>query len=165
MLVISPGNAKGAHVANALRVDAGIGVSKLYAKRALQDATGLTKAAFRQAFTKLGCLIKYLNTSGNCRAFVRWTTGAGRGLNVHDYMYFAEYGICARGIRDFVTSVGVPFFSFDACEDYRGVYGNAVALVDTKAESLTNCEIAMTTDPESEQESIYASLFKVMGSD
>ena len=39
------------------------------------------------------------------------------------------------------------------------------ALVDTKDKSLTNCEIALTTDPESEQESLYASLFKVMGSD
>ena len=47
---------------------------------------------------------------------------------------------------------------------YRGVFGNAVALVDTKPESLTNCEIAMTTDPESEQESLYESLFKVMRS-
>ena len=46
----------------------------------------------------------------------------------------------------------------------RGTYGNAVALVDTKPESLTNCEIAMTTDPESEEESLYESLFKVMRS-
>ena len=45
------------------------------------------------------------------------------------------------------------------------VYGNAVALVDTKPESLTNCEIAMSTDPVSEQESLYEMLFKVMGSD
>jgi len=44
------------------------------------------------------------------------------------------------------------------------VFGNGVALVDTKPESLTNCEIAMTTDPESEQESLYESLFKVMRS-
>ena len=45
-----PGNAKGAHVANALRVDAGIGISKIYAKRALRDATGHAKS-FREAFT------------------------------------------------------------------------------------------------------------------
>ena len=38
-----PSNAKGAHVASALRVDAGIGVSKAYATRVLGDATGLTK--------------------------------------------------------------------------------------------------------------------------
>ena len=84
-------------------------------------------------------------------------------------MYFTEYGICAKGISDFVASVGVPFFSFDACHAkhlyYRGVYDNAVALIDTEAESLTNYEIALTTDPESKQEGLYASLFKVMGSD
>ena len=45
-------DAKGTHVANALRVDAGIGVSKIYAKRALQDATDHVKA-FREAFTKI----------------------------------------------------------------------------------------------------------------
>ena len=42
-------DAKGAHVANALRVDAGIGVSKIYTKSALRDATGHAKA-FREAF-------------------------------------------------------------------------------------------------------------------
>ena len=35
-----PADAKGAHVANALRVDAGIGVSIVYAKRVLGNATG-----------------------------------------------------------------------------------------------------------------------------
>ena len=127
------------------------------------------KAAFRQAFTQLGSFIDYMNSEGNASAFVRWTTGAGRVRVNNNIRYFAEYAICAKGIRDFVASVGVPFFSFDACHAkhlfYRGVFGNAVALVDTKPESLTNCEIAMTTDPESEQESLYASLFKVMGSD
>ena len=49
-----PADAKGAHVVNALTVDAGIEVSKVYAKRVLGDATGLTKAAFREEFTKLG---------------------------------------------------------------------------------------------------------------
>ena len=52
---------KGAHVANALRVDAGIGVSKIYTKRALRDATGHARA-FREAFTKIDCLINYLST-------------------------------------------------------------------------------------------------------
>ena len=56
-----PGNAKGAHVANALRVDASIEVSKAYAKRALRDAAGHAKA-FREAFTKIDCLINYLST-------------------------------------------------------------------------------------------------------
>ena len=54
-------DAKGAHVVNALRVDAGIGVSKIYTKRALRDATGHAKA-FRGAFTKIDCLINYLST-------------------------------------------------------------------------------------------------------
>ena len=54
-------DAKGAHVANALRVDAGIGISKIYAKRALRDATGHAKA-FREAFAKIYCLINYLTT-------------------------------------------------------------------------------------------------------
>ena len=68
------GNAKGAHVANALTVDAGIEVSKVYAKRVLGDATGLTKAAFREEFTKLGSFIDYMNSKGKCmRFFVRWT--------------------------------------------------------------------------------------------
>ena len=57
-----PGNTKGAHVANALSVDAGIRVSKVYAKRVLGDATGLTKSAFRKAFTELPCLIDCLNS-------------------------------------------------------------------------------------------------------
>ena len=46
---------------NALTVDAGIEVSKAYAKRALRDATGHAKA-FREAFTKIDCLINYLST-------------------------------------------------------------------------------------------------------
>ena len=45
-------DAKGAHIANALRVDAGIGISKIYAKRALRDAIGHVKS-FREAFTKI----------------------------------------------------------------------------------------------------------------
>ena len=165
-----PRDTRGAHVANALSVDASIRVSKVYAKRVLGDATGLTKSAFRKAFTELPCLIDYLNSEGKCRAFVRWTDGTGRGLNVvnDNIRYFAEYGICAKGIRDFVASVGVPFFSFDACHAKHiggGGYSNAVSLVDTKAKSLTNYEIALTTDPESEQESLYASLFKEMERD
>ena len=46
---------------NALRVDAGIGISKIYAKRALRDATGHAKA-FREAFTKIDCKINYMTT-------------------------------------------------------------------------------------------------------
>ena len=55
------GDTKGAHVANALRVDTGITISKIYAKRAMRDATGHAKA-FREAFTKIDCLINYLST-------------------------------------------------------------------------------------------------------
>jgi hypothetical protein len=58
-------DAKGEHIVNALTVDAGIEVSKVYAKRVLGDATGLTKAAFREEFTKLGCFIDYMNSEGN----------------------------------------------------------------------------------------------------
>ena len=46
---------------NALTVDAGIEVSKAYAKRALRDATGHAKS-FREAFTKIDCMIYYMTT-------------------------------------------------------------------------------------------------------
>ena len=78
--------------------------------------------------------------------------------------YFGGYEICATGIRNFVAKVGIPFYSFDACFSkhlfYKGVYGNLVALVDTKADSLTNVPVALTTE-ESELESLYSGLFKV----
>ena len=56
-----PDDAKGAHVANALRVNTNIRISKIYTKRARRDATGYAKA-FREAFTKIDCLINYLST-------------------------------------------------------------------------------------------------------
>ena len=65
-----PSDAKGAHVVNALSVDAGIRVSKVYAKRVLGDATGLTKSAFRKAFTELPCLIDYL-TKANAAIYLQ----------------------------------------------------------------------------------------------
>ena len=40
------------------------------------------------------------------------------------------------------------------------MYGNLVGLVDTKAGSLTNVPVALTTE-ESELESLYSGLFKV----
>ena len=138
---VDENDSKGAHVVNALTVDDGIEVSKVYAKRVLGDATGLTKAAFREEFTKLGSLIDYMNTTGKCSAFVRWTDGAGRGLNnVNDNIrYFAEYGICAKGIRDFVASVGVPFFSFDACHAKHLYYRGAPRRHETRvADELRN---------------------------
>ena len=69
------------------------------------------------------------------------------------------------GVRNFVAAVGIPFCSFDACFSkhlyYKpGVYGNFVVLVDTKADSLTNVAVALTTE-ESELESLYSGLFKV----
>ena len=80
--------------------------------------------------------------------------------------YFRGYEICATGIRNFVARVGIPFYSFDACFSkhlyYTGVYRNLVALVDTKAASLTNVPVALTTE-ESELESLYSGLFKVSG--
>ena len=92
---------------------------------------------------------------------LRWRTNAGNGNK-----YFRGYEICATGIRNFVARVGIPFYSFDACFSkhlyYTGVYGNLVALVDTKAASLTNVPVALTTE-ESELESLYSGLFKVSG--
>jgi len=79
--------------------------------------------------------------------------------------YFGGYETCATGIRNFVAAVGIPFYSFDACFSknlyYKGVYGNLVALVDTKAASLTNVPVALTTEL-SELESSYSGLFKVI---
>ena len=59
---------------NALRVDAGIGISKIYAKRALRDATGHAKA-FREAFTKIACLINYLSTIPQIPVSITEVTG------------------------------------------------------------------------------------------
>ena len=41
-------DAKGAHVANALRVDAGIGISKIYAKRALREMQQVMRRPFKK---------------------------------------------------------------------------------------------------------------------
>tara|TARA_B100000519_G_scaffold14685_1_gene10871 strand:- start:55 stop:243 length:189 start_codon:yes stop_codon:yes gene_type:complete len=41
-----PGNTKGATVSNYLKVNTSIRVCKIYAKRVMRDATGLTKGAF-----------------------------------------------------------------------------------------------------------------------
>jgi len=57
-----------------------------------------------------------------------------------------------------VAKAGVPYLSFDACHSYhlryRGVYGNVVALADTKETSLTNCAFALSTD-DSEYGGLY----------
>ena len=75
-----------------------------------------------------------------------------------DIKYFSRYALCARGLRDFLAKAGVPYFSFDACHSYhpyyRGMYGNVVALADTKRETLTNCAFALSTD-DSEYGGLY----------
>ena len=86
------GNAKGAHVANALRVDAGIGVSKIYTKRALRDATGHAKA-FREAFTKIDCLINYLSTIPQIPVSITEVTGP----NEEDARYHVNLEKCTCG--------------------------------------------------------------------
>ena len=57
-----------------------------------------------------------------------------------------------------MAKAGVPYLSFDACHSYhlryRGVYGNVVALADTKETSLTNCAFALSTD-DSEYGGLY----------
>ena len=88
------GNAKGAHVANALRVDAGIGVSKIYTKRALRDATGHAKA-FREAFTKIDCLINYLSTIPHPADEVSITEVTGP--NEEDARYHVNLEKCTCG--------------------------------------------------------------------
>ena len=85
-------DAKGAHVANALRVDAGIGVSKIYTKRALRDATGHAKA-FREAFTKIDCLINYLSTIPQIPVSITEVTGP----NEEDARYHVNLEKCTCG--------------------------------------------------------------------
>jgi len=135
------------------------------AKVVLNKRNGITKKEYRNSFKELDYLKNYLNTEGNARMDIRWRTDArGLGLPRNGNKYFGGYEICAAGIRNFVAAVGIPFYSFDACFSkhlyYKGVYGNLVLLVDTKADSLTNVPVALTTE-ESEMESLYSSLFKV----
>ena len=96
-------DAKGAHVANALRVDAGIGVSKIYTKRALRDATGHAKA-FREAFTKIDCLINYLSTIPHPADEVSITEVTGP--NEEDAWYHVNLEKCTRGCT-YWQSIGI----------------------------------------------------------
>jgi hypothetical protein len=136
------------------------------AKVVLNKRNGITKKEYRNSFKELEYLKIYLNTEGNAKMVIRWRTDArGLGLPQNGNKYFGGYEICAIGIRNFVAAVGIPFCSFDACFSkhlyYKpGVYGNFVVLVDTKADSLTNVAVALTTE-ESELESLYSGLFKV----
>ena len=93
--------AKGAHVVNALRVDAGIGVSKIYTKRALRDATGHAKA-FREAFTKIDCLINYLSTIPQIPVSITEVTGP----NEEDAWYHVNLEKCTRGCT-YWQSIGI----------------------------------------------------------
>ena len=96
-------DAKGAHVANALRVDAGIEVSKIYTKRALRDATGHAKA-FREAFTKIDCLINYLSTIPHPADEVSITEVMGP--NEEDARYHVNLEKCTRGCT-YWQSIGI----------------------------------------------------------
>ena len=96
-------DAKGAHVANALRVDAGIGVSKIYTKRALRDATGHAKA-FREALTKIDCLINYLSTIPHPADEVSITEVLGP--NEKDARYHVNLEKCTRGCT-YWQSIGI----------------------------------------------------------
>ena len=64
-----------------------------------------------------------------------------------------------------MAKAGVPYLSFDASHSYhlcyRGVYGNVVALADTKETSLTNCAFALSTD-DSENAGLYIALFDII---
>ena len=92
---------KGAHVANALTVDAGIGVSKIYTKSALRDATGHAKA-FREAFTKIDCLINYLSTIPQIPVSITEVTGP----NEEDARYHVNLEKCTCGCT-YWKSIGI----------------------------------------------------------
>ena len=94
-------DAKGAHVANALRVDAGIGVSKIYTKGALRDATGHAKA-FREAFTKIDCLINYLSTIPQIPVSITEVMGP----NEEDARYHVNLEKCTCGCT-YWQSIGI----------------------------------------------------------
>ena len=133
------------------------------AKEVLNKRNGNTKEAYRNSMKAVDYYKNFFNKAGSgAKMGVKWRDGApAHGLPQNGNKYFDGYQICATGLRNFVAKVGIPFFSFDACFSkhtyYKGVYGNLVALVDTKAGKLTNVPFALTTD-ESEQESLYSGL-------
>ena len=165
---------RGKEVMASLQVNSMCKVSSVHSKRAWNDGSAANKEAFRGSFRRIDHLITHLNTQGNCAATVSWSNAEAEmrrlpvnqrdGVN-NDIKYFDRYALCAKGLRDFLAKAGVPYFSFDACHSYhpfyRGVYGNVVALVDTKEESLTNCAFALSTD-NSEQGFLYKALFDVI---
>ncbi|CAL6339200.1 unnamed protein product [Bathycoccus prasinos] len=135
------------------------------ARVVLNKRNGNSKGAYRNSMKAVGYHKNFFNEEDNAKMDVRWRVGAPvHGLPRNGNKYFGGYQICATGIRNFVAAVGIPFLSFDACFSkylyYKGVYGNLVALVDTKADTLTNVPLSLTTD-ELEQESSYNGLFHV----
>jgi len=133
------------------------------AKEVLNKRNGNTKEAYRNSMKAVDYYKNFFNKAGSgAKMGVKWRDGApAHGLPQNGNKYFDGYQICATGLRNFVAKVGIPFFSFDACFSkhtyYKGVYGNLVALVDTKTGKLTNVPFTLTTD-ESEQESLYIGL-------
>jgi hypothetical protein len=156
----------GKQVAKTLAEKEQMPVRPKQAKEVLNKRNGNTKEAYRNSMKEVGYYKNFLNKEGSgAKMDVRWRDGApAHGLPRNGNKYFDGYQLCATGLRNFVAKVGIPFFSFDACFSkhtyYKGVYGNFVALVDTKAESLTNVPVALTTD-ESEQESLYNGLLNI----
>jgi len=168
---------RGREVMSSIQVNSKVKASSVHSKRAWKEGNGANPKVFRESFTRLGHLINWLRLRGNCAATVFWSDAEAelRRLPVDqrgddgDIKYFVRYALCARGLRDFLAKAGVPYFSFDACHSYhlyyRGVFGNVVALVDTKVDAkdptLTNCAFALSTD-DSEHGGLYNSLFDVI---
>ena len=163
---------RGREVKSSIQVNSQVQVTGVHAKRAWKDGNGANSKDFRESFTRVDHVINYLDLHGKCAAKVAWSDARDelrmlpeneRGNG--DIKYFSRYALCARGLRDFLAKAGVPYFSFDACHSYhpyyRGVYGNVVAVADTKEASLTNCAFALSTD-DSEHGGLYNALFDVI---
>jgi hypothetical protein len=168
---------RGREVMSSIQVNSKVKVTTVHSKRAWKEGNGASPKDFRESFTRLDHLINWLDLRGNCAATVFWSDAEAelRRLPVDqrgddgDIKYFSRYALCARGLRDFLAKAGVPYFSFDGCHSYhpwyRGVFGNVVALADTKVDAkdptLTNCAFALSTD-DSEHGGLYNSLFDVI---
>ena len=75
--------------------------ANIYAKRALRDATGHAKA-FREAFTKIDCLINYLSTIPQIPVSITEVTGP----NEEDARYHVNLEKCTRGCT-YWQSIGI----------------------------------------------------------
>ena len=111
------------------------------AKEVLNKRNGNTKEAYRNSMKEVAYYKNFFNVAGNgAKMDVRWRDGSpAHGLLQNGNKYFYGYQICAIGLRNFVAKVSVPIFSFDACfsknTHYKGMYGNFVALVDSRYKS------------------------------